>query len=554
MMSLILAQAQEIQLDDLDNGPGILPFALGATKIVSHHHTFLQDINLKQIENQIYNLRTQLAETTIILSNYSFPSFNLQIKHLYNKLNRMLLELETMQPNRVKRGIFNPLGTLIKSICGNLDQNDALRFESAMKTLKENDKMISSKLNEHISLFKEFTSQQTQILNNLTMNQDKLLKAIIQVTNMTNAENEKAFRYAHLAQLLVILSDNIQELASEISRLENILAFSRNRSLHHSILSVRELRTMISKLQNLYSTDQIIDLDIRYYYDIISLGSYYVDKKIVVVLKFPITLPNTFQLYRLCPVPNKDSKVILPAYPYVATNSKEYVYIEAECPKVHEWHLCEQKTSHGIRSGTDCIIKLIQYQEIDETCPGTPISLTKEALLELDSRHYIVSFPKPTRVQLFCGHENHKVLQGSFLATIPKSCKMKSSEFTLANIDDKVNGFSIEITAFPRMTNYSQKGDQNYHLASIDLSTLNNIQKQITMESSVETDSGDSSSIYHTTIPLYLLVIGLLSAGALISRNFIRRMQALTVKSKKDVIELSEQDKRAATFALDISK
>lgn len=502
----------------------------------------------------MYDLRSQLVDTAHTLSNNSLLLFNIQIKFLHDKLNKILLQLETMKPGRVKRGLFNPLGTFIKSVSGNLDHADALRFETIMHDLKKNEGQISNKLNQHISLFKEFTLQQTLLLNNLTVNQLKLDKALRYVINLTTSHDERILRYTHLAQLFVILSDNIQELAGEISRLENILAFSRSISLHHSVISIRDIKNMISKLQHLYSSDQVIDLDLRYYYDIISLGSYYLDKKIVVVLKFPITLPTTFNLYKLCPVPNKENLVILPPYPYVATDLKEFVYTEAECPKIDKWHLCEQKLSHQIRSNLDCMGKLIKLQEIDETCQTTPISLSKEALLELDSRHYIISLPNPTKIQLFCGQEKHQLLHGSFLATVPKSCKIKSPEFTLANIDDKVNGIVVEITAFPRMTNYTQKIEQNYHLTSIDLGTLNNIQRQITMESPVATDSANLSSLYHTTIPLYVIIVALLSAGALLSAYIIRRMKTMGTASNNEVIELSETDKRAATFAVNISK
>lgn len=57
---------EEIQLESLDHGPGILPFKLGPTRIISYYHTFLQDIDLNLIDWHISNLHTQLEN----LNNY----------------------------------------------------------------------------------------------------------------------------------------------------------------------------------------------------------------------------------------------------------------------------------------------------------------------------------------------------------------------------------------------------------------------------------------------------------------------------------------------------
>lgn len=106
---------------------------MGNTKIISHHHVFLKDINIDLIEQQVLDLQAKLTETIHRLPNGYLLRFKSQIDYINNKLNRVLLQLKSFEPDsRVKRGIINPLGTLIKFISGNLDHNDALRYEAAI--------------------------------------------------------------------------------------------------------------------------------------------------------------------------------------------------------------------------------------------------------------------------------------------------------------------------------------------------------------------------------------------------------------------------------------
>lgn len=554
LLPVFLVGAQDIRLDSLDNGPGILPFNLGATKIISHFHTFLQDIDLKEIESQVNTIKSQLAVATHKLSHGDSALFNYQIKHLYTKLEKVSVQLDTFRPTRVKRGLINPIGTIIKSISGNLDNDDALKFENALRILNKNDQTMSQSFNKHITLYKEMTIQQNQIICNLSINQRKLEKALSYVMNMTNNDNERIIHYAHLVQLFAILTENVQELLSEINRIENILAFSRDKSVHHSILSVKDLKNMLNQLKRIYSSEEIIDLDTRNYYEILNLASFFTESTVVVVIKFPITFTTEYQLYELCPVPNNNSVIIVPPAPYIASNSQEFVYIEAECPKVNSWHLCEQRIVHQIMSKTDCIQKLIQSQEIDVTCKTTPISLTKEALIELDSHHYIIAFPNNTKVKLSCRKERYQMLRGSFLITVPQGCKIKTPEISIINLDNKIFGQPLELMALPHYEILAKT--RSFHLQTTDLSSLREIQNQITMQDEIPVESLDTIGMYHTTIPFYSLT--LFGAGALsiwyIIRRRRRRAAKVNITTETANTELTEDERRAATFGVKVTK
>ena len=239
----------------------------------------------------------------------------------------------------------------------------------------------------------------------------------------------------------------------------------------------------------------------------------------------------------------------------MASNPQEYVYIEAECPKITDFYLCEQKIGHQIRTQTDCIHKLIHSQEIDGTCNTTSVLLAKEALMELDSQNYIISFPRPTKVQMICNQEQHQMLNGSFLANIPHNCRIKAPEFTLVNIEDKVQGLPIELINIPWPSSTEKHMKINFNLTTVELANLHNIQKQITMQEPIALEEVEDS-IYHTTIPLY--IIALLSTLALVSYYIYYRKNKIS-KQRLTKCETSTQadlelEIRRATFAVDVGK
>lgn len=100
MLTLTLTtQAQEIKLESLSEGPGILPFRLGQTNLITHYHTFLQFIDLTLIENNITLVRNQITETDDRLKNETYWLFETQIEYLKYKLDKTAYQLKSLEPN-----------------------------------------------------------------------------------------------------------------------------------------------------------------------------------------------------------------------------------------------------------------------------------------------------------------------------------------------------------------------------------------------------------------------------------------------------------------------
>ena len=407
LLLLQMTQGQEVMIDPLGNGPGILPFNLGATRIISHYHSFLNYVNLDSIQSQIDTVNTRMTDVRHTLNNKTSLLFEPHMDYLTSKLVKISAQLESFEHNRYKRGLIDGLGSVIKSISGNLDQTDAIKYDNAIKILKENEYRIQAQLNQHVSLSKTWVSQNANLLTNITKNQELIGNVLNRIINSTTA-NLDLIHYAHMAQHLIILSDNIDNLSEELHKLEYTLAFIRALSTPHMVVNIAEIKNMIQKLRILYSGDEILELELRDYYDVIKLGYFYKDNQIVIVFKVPIAFPPIYNLYKLSTVPNKNNKILLPTSPFIAISGQDSMYMEAECPKVNSLYICEAKSKYKARDDPDCIQHLISKQELLPFCKLSSVALKKEAVEQLDEKHYTISFPHPTKVKISCGQETYK--------------------------------------------------------------------------------------------------------------------------------------------------
>lgn len=416
-----------------------------------------------------------------------------------------------------------------------------MRYNDALKVLQVNQNKIAAEYSNRVSLNNEWMLEHNKVVNQLLDNQGKINSTLRLMLDNNAYKESNLIKYGKFAQLLAIISENTDDLLDELIRIENILAFARTTTTHHSMLSLGVLRKMLERLRLIYGKEQVIDLELRDYYNIIKSGSYYVKKQIVIVFRFPIVLASTYDLYRLSIAPNKFHQVLIPPFPLIATNRKEFVYIEAECPKFEGQYLCEGSPHQKLRIQPDCVQEVILHQTIDSTCNLSAVHLAREAMEQLDDRSYVITFPRPTKVQLDCGTEDYNLLNGSFLATIPIHCSLRTTEFTIANIEDIVQGQPMKIMKIIFPKDVKIAASPQFNLNTIDLKELHNIQEKMMVQSQLQI-TPFSETLYHTTIPFYIV---LSSAVALVALILTRRYGLCRCNSKKqDTSEVESCNQR----------
>lgn len=126
-------------------------------KTKSKSFTFIHYFHIKPIENEIELLQNQYSRVKSTIESYSFSSYFVELDNFNRALLYQLKSVEqkfnAISPNkRIKRGLINGLGSIIKGITGNLDANDAKRYDQAIRDLEDNQKEVIQNLNKEISL------------------------------------------------------------------------------------------------------------------------------------------------------------------------------------------------------------------------------------------------------------------------------------------------------------------------------------------------------------------------------------------------------------------
>jgi hypothetical protein len=102
----------------------------------------LQYVKLQELQDIVDSISSQLITSTPELNNRTRFLFQPHINYLKSKLSTVSIQLESFEVNRIKRGLIDGLGSVVKSITGNLDYTDALHFDRAVKEIRNNEEFI----------------------------------------------------------------------------------------------------------------------------------------------------------------------------------------------------------------------------------------------------------------------------------------------------------------------------------------------------------------------------------------------------------------------------
>ncbi|XP_026330593.1 uncharacterized protein LOC113238086 [Hyposmocoma kahamanoa] len=196
--------------------------------------------------------------------------------------------------------------------------------------------------------------------------------------------------------------------------------------------------------------------------------------------------------------------------------------MEAECPKYENQFLCDESSRKKLRTQFDCVQEVISRQTIDSTCTFSTIHLLKEAMEQLDDRNYVITFPKPTKVQLSCNTQTYNMLNGSFLITLPIHCSLRTPELTIVNSDDIIQGQPLKIMKINYPDGMDNTASPHLNLSSINLRSLHTIQDKIMFKPQLQLQT-IPDVLYHTTIPFYIILFGaaVLALAVLARRYYV---------------------------------
>lgn len=288
--------SQKISLRNLESNPGIIPLKLGTAKITKYTHTLIHYYDLNPIITEINRLQSQstnLKNLIIEDKYYSIETSNYLkiLTFAEEKVENKLLEI-LPQRQRVKRGLINGLGSIFKSITGNLDATDDERYENLIRELQQNQIKLASNIKNQNSLSIDLIDKFNKTIQQISHN-EKLLEMRINQVSDRMLHKETTLFIKDIMNQIITMYEMINSILQDI---ENSISFLKLQIMHPSIIKTKDLFNELKRLRKQIKKNQFpfeLTLDnILLFEKIIKIDGYILNNKITYILYIPITYPS----------------------------------------------------------------------------------------------------------------------------------------------------------------------------------------------------------------------------------------------------------------------
>lgn len=431
---------------------------LGPAKTIIGQSNLFHIVKLEKYRENIFEIKRTLKYfenlTTKDLIYNSDNIINIKLKNLENNL-------ETLVPKfRTRRGLINGLGTIIKSITGNMDANDALVLNQQIEKILNNENSINKdmdnqhKINHEMierfgNITKHVNDQQQTIINYLKHFQEQ----------MGNKIRLEEHTIEHM-QLLNQIDFNINLLNDHISSISEAVVLAKLNIISKHILSRDELRYIHSQFEKqnitLYSDEHI--------YEMLNLQAYYNGSNIIFNIQIPTFSKDQYTMYHIIPLPTRDNKVIL-SKPFLILNPKTIQYFDERCPQIEGTYYCQETSRKENTNGSSCIGNILNNKPA--YCELHPREIITE-ILQPEPNYILLTNVPEILLTSTCGLEKQKI-QGTSLIHY-SLCEVTINDIVYTGTN---NIYWDEINIIP--TIYKEIKLTN-NKNNITLKTLNNYQ------------------------------------------------------------------------------
>lgn len=511
----------------------MLPFKLGTAKIINDNWSFVQTIDLLPIINQFESLKYKSQTLTNHLkTNDTFfreyiNSLN-SIHTLETRIETLFEQILPLHNQKKKRGLFNPLGTFIKCITGNMDQTDAEKIDNQIRNLQKNQNKLKSDSFNQITIMESTVEKFQGLISNLTHNELILKSRILQIEQSIKESKLFDDNLRYYFQTFAIINQfsmMYQSIYDLLYKIENTITFAKLNIVHNSMVEPRPFLKEIQSIEQFLDTNQLpisakIE-NILIIEKIVKIKSYLKGTKLHFIIELPLVELDVYQYFSLHPVPvpnGREFVVNIPHKPYLALNNQKYVYLEEKCDEVEsKSYLCQNTHVNSMENYPPCEVQLINHHQNITSCHPFSLKLSTPQVSKVIDGKWIATVPKQLVSTTDCNNDKSTIpLRGSFLIEIPIDCKMHIQSIIIET--HKPSQLTFTQIALPKLDFTMIANNQSmmtYEPPSLDLDIIN-IKTTNELKESIQLQKKNlqevTTSVYVNrvsfwTITLYLLII-----------------------------------------------
>lgn len=491
---------------------------------------------MSSVVEEYYNLRRRFLTIKNSLRNDSLDenyeqefhnSFYL-LSSLETKIWTQIKQLNPLENKRNKRGLINALGSVIKLITGNLDQQDAENYDKIIATLSENQSNMKIIMKDQTSLIQESINNFAKNIENLGNNQIIIRERIMKMENATNdikLKNMKLKNYFLIQMIVSELTIAFQTIYDVFEKIEIAISFAKSNTFHNSIVDPDELLNEI-KVANKYLTkgkklpfEPILE-NILLFENVMEIKSYSKTNKIHFIIEIPIVEGENYSYYHLYPLPTPKAntfQMILPRSKYVILNEQNYMFFDSKCKEIMKGQfLCHETNPSKIKSMENpCEVQMLQFIKNITNCPHLESKINEIIIQKLEDSKWIIISPEEEVLIENCGTEKENVLiNGTFLIEFNNAdCDVTIKDTKIKNYKNSKSKYKIinmpKIISESKFINHEAITLEPIKLDNINLDNIKTIQNALKNQNKKLSELKTSSVHYNIsiwTIIIYIVV------------------------------------------------
>lgn len=458
------------------------------------------------------------------LTGYITPENQKMISLQQQEETKIQQYMEILQPKqRSKRGALNIMGSVVKAITGNLDNEDGRRYDNQIQELQNNQKTIQTVLKHQVELMDNISTYFEHSLETMFANQEQIAHQASKNQNQINSLQA----YYHRTLLL-------EELRQQVEELFDATTFAKAGILHPLVITPDIL---LSSIKNLHLSNnyqfpfEVIVEKIYQIESLIKIKAYQNNQYFVFILSIPIVGIEPYQYYNLNALPiflgNDTFKQITPQINFVGLKRQTFITLNNPCIQLKKkTYLCDHEFEHYISENSPCEIHMLNADNNYQNCLFQTFKVNDFEVRNLETNIKILLSSQENKLIQTCNQqEDVKIIKGTYLISDLENCK-----FIIKN--QIIKNYKSIIQTEIKLIDLSEKHKNisSINLVQIPVSNLTkDIRKHEMMLNSISYNQGQhtvSNYIIYSMLAVLFLIICVYS----INRKFVSSAQS---KSKQ---------------------
>lgn len=517
----------------------------------------MQVIDLSNLLIEFRSLKrsVQYIELLYDKNSFEFKSFieyNNSKQFINNLENKISLQFSQINPelvslnkSRTKRGLINGLGSLIKAVTGNLDANDAERYNKALESISSNQNKLKHIVENQITLIQKSIETFNNSVSTLARNQVSIKNRIDEMQKSIH-KTEALMENFFLSQVLMSqITTSYQIIIEMLDNLVTAITFAKINILHNSIIESNDLLNELKSINQFVHKNQKLPFEpklenILLYEKLITVKSFLKFDKVVFIIEIPLTEKENYDYLQLFPLPVKGKNTytcILPHAKYLILNEHNYMFTNQHCKEILENEfICEINTPMEIENNSPCEVQLIQHHENVTNCLRIPVTFKNLKIQKLTKSKFLLIVPEQLVAVKTCNSErDHVPLHGTYMVNLIQGCQIKIQNTILSIYETST--VKVKVLSLPQLISnippIKSINSQPIILDAIQLDDLKSINTALAVQRN-QIDNIDQSPIKFKTLSFWtiLLYIGFIVLLCVLTLEFMKKRKLFCYKAE----------------------